>query len=472
MNGDKKNMIYTATDIEAYLSGKLSPSQMHAMEKDALDDPFLAEAMEGYEGMKGKPWNTQLTALHQHFGEDRSMAKIIPLNRSTGRWWKAAAAVLVIGSGAVLTYLLTKEKAVTPDREQIAQTSPVYKDSVASNSITTTTTIPAVHPLQEIPENKKPKTESAEKNLSHTDETGPVKPITKSDADLVLQPDKLKQPEDRVISKGIVSAEEKDKNSGNATTANTVPSAYNNAANGKEINIAKNNEPNQSVVNAADENKKRALQNTAPFGKTMPVNRNFFAQVVGPDNSPLPFANINIKSEKFGTYADVKGYFRLVSQDTLLNVEVRSVGYLPRVYTLHSNLAQNKIVLAEDENTAKEKTVFKANDNEVAANRSLRKAIFLKDSSLLDVEPADGWANYNTYIANNIDIPDDILKNDLHGEVDISFDVKSNGVISNIKIDQSDCSDCAELAKRLIEHGPQWKVKKGKNATARIKVQF
>lgn len=34
-------------DIEKYRSGALSASEMHALEKRALTDPFLAEALEG-----------------------------------------------------------------------------------------------------------------------------------------------------------------------------------------------------------------------------------------------------------------------------------------------------------------------------------------------------------------------------------------------------------------------------------------
>ncbi|MBT1686614.1 hypothetical protein [Dawidia soli] len=34
-------------DIERYLNGELSPAEMHALEKKALYDPFLADALEG-----------------------------------------------------------------------------------------------------------------------------------------------------------------------------------------------------------------------------------------------------------------------------------------------------------------------------------------------------------------------------------------------------------------------------------------
>jgi hypothetical protein len=43
-----KNNGFTASDIERYYSGKMSPQERHALEKAALDDPFLADALEGY----------------------------------------------------------------------------------------------------------------------------------------------------------------------------------------------------------------------------------------------------------------------------------------------------------------------------------------------------------------------------------------------------------------------------------------
>ena len=46
---EEKNIInYTAADIEKYWKGKLIPGEMNTMEKAAMDDPFLADALEGY----------------------------------------------------------------------------------------------------------------------------------------------------------------------------------------------------------------------------------------------------------------------------------------------------------------------------------------------------------------------------------------------------------------------------------------
>ena len=470
MNNDKNNIIYTAKDIEQYLEGKLAPAQMHAMEKAALDDPFLADAIEGFESMKSSEWKVQLLALHEDFTAGRTSAKVIPLSRSTGRWWKAAAAILVIGSGTAMTWLLTRNNETAKGKE-IAQNIVSNKDTAAVNTLPgTLSTEP--HPLAK-----------ADTKLTVTPATGKTNDVVTSsnytttvkvDSGLLYTPDKQKSVELAKAEKvNTDDGVEKEKYKANQTTVNSVPPAVVSQSNAVNTNAAgiKNAEPVQSNGWMEELAKKKVAQNTVASNRTAPLNRRFIAQVVGPDNSPLPYANINIRNENFGTYADVKGNFRLVSTDSLLNIEVKSVGYLTRTYTLRSSLPQNKIVLTEDDIAFKEKTVAKDYGGIADKKTLLRRATLLKDS-VVNVEPADGWDNYGTYVANNIEIPDNILKKEEHGEVEITFDVKSNGTISNIKVDQSNCDHCAEAAKRVIEQGPQWKVKKGKKASARVKLQF
>jgi hypothetical protein len=39
-----------------------------------------------------------------------------------------------------------------------------------------------------------------------------------------------------------------------------------------------------------------------------------------------------------------------------------------------------------------------------------------------ELEPADGWSNYNTYLVNNINIPEDLRrKEDVNGQVRLSL---------------------------------------------------
>ena len=75
----KYNNGFTAGDFERYHNGSMSPLEMHQLEKAAMEDPFLADALEGY-------------AFTQTPGEDRAWlqsqlqaktegAKVVPIKR-------------------------------------------------------------------------------------------------------------------------------------------------------------------------------------------------------------------------------------------------------------------------------------------------------------------------------------------------------------------------------------------------------
>ena len=46
-SADNHNTSWSDSDLQRYLKGELSPREMHALEKAALDDPFLSDALEG-----------------------------------------------------------------------------------------------------------------------------------------------------------------------------------------------------------------------------------------------------------------------------------------------------------------------------------------------------------------------------------------------------------------------------------------
>jgi len=47
--------VYSAADLLRYATGRMTASEMHTLEKAALEDPFLAEAIEGYLEAKAHP---------------------------------------------------------------------------------------------------------------------------------------------------------------------------------------------------------------------------------------------------------------------------------------------------------------------------------------------------------------------------------------------------------------------------------
>lgn len=456
-------MAYTAQDIEKYFSGKLTVQQMHAMEKAALDDSFLAEAMEGYGAMTEKEWEKQLALAHKQLAEAGTGAKVVPMRYSTGRWWKAAAAVLVIGVGTALTVILTKNKTEEKTTPQIAKAdnnitvpAPATKDNTNMSPAKDPVVVKPINPA--VADEKKAETNA---------DVAQTSPQARLDDNFVTKPGRMQAADSIKLQMNDLA---RSKNAGVVTTS--PAKAEENVSFAAETKTTNSNQALAKTYDADAETLKRksANANNGYYYKNEKAQNNFFnAQVVAADNSPLPFSNISVKSGKFETYADVKGNFRLFSTDSLLTVEIRSVGYEPRTYSLRSNQATNKITLQENEEALKDKMENQAGD--VGLNGKIRRASVLSDSAI-NVEPKDGWDNYNTYVANNLDITDEMLKNEFHGEVEVSFDVKANGTISNIRINKSLGPAYDEAAKRLIMQGPQWKVKKGRKTSASVKVKF
>ena len=100
MKSDKENnKLYSAAEIQRYLRGEMSAEEMHAIETAALDDPFLADAIEGYEKAMREEneqvIQSDVRRLDKEFRQRlKKPAKVLPFTRS--RWWQIAAAAVAI----------------------------------------------------------------------------------------------------------------------------------------------------------------------------------------------------------------------------------------------------------------------------------------------------------------------------------------------------------------------------------------
>lgn len=412
MSSDKRHIVYTAEDIQKYLSGKLAPAEMHAMEKAALDDTFLAEAMEGYDGMQDKEWATHLAALKTHFAQAQK-APVVSMLPAAKRFpiWRAAAAILIICSGIAVSYFLKTNDAAQNNPIAVVNT---IKDSIKdahSESISADSDSLIFAPVISNTTKKQLPIAKAKKK-TYVDSSFVYRPAPGSKNEVA-----------QTAGGGYVDDLQKGRTS---DVANNNIAPANTQNNPEQIDTRSNKISNQPAARSEEMKESQA-----------PLDRKFMAQVLAPDGSPLPFANINIPDQNMGTYADAKGNVRLISSDSVLQVEIKSAGFVSRNVTLRSDIAQNKIMLTEDVNALKGKT-------EVAGKLSAfgpkRRAVLVPDS-VIDVEPADGWNNYDTYISNNLSLTEEIVQKKIHGVVEISFEVQSNGALANIKIDKSLCED-------------------------------
>ena len=121
MAGGEPIKNFSGEDIRRYHAGELSPQERHALEKAALDDPFLADALEGY-AYTVTP-DADLAELRQRLQQKREEEKVIPPGRSAAqpfRWWRIAALfLLLVGAGwAVVWFMQTENRDVAFTQEQ------------------------------------------------------------------------------------------------------------------------------------------------------------------------------------------------------------------------------------------------------------------------------------------------------------------------------------------------------------------
>ena len=118
-----KNNGFTASDIERYYSGKMSPEERHALEKAALDDPFLADALEGY-AFTSTP-TTDLARIQSRLDEKLDQKKVVPLFQRY-RWLSVAALFIIIAGTGWLVYDISKkgtQPSVAVQNEKVSEKS-------------------------------------------------------------------------------------------------------------------------------------------------------------------------------------------------------------------------------------------------------------------------------------------------------------------------------------------------------------
>lgn len=95
--GPKHNNKFTAQDIERYYKGTMSSLEMHQLEKAAMEDPFLADALEGYAYTSTPVKDSEY--LHSQLQLKMVTGKIVPINKLDKNQLLKIAALFILLAG-------------------------------------------------------------------------------------------------------------------------------------------------------------------------------------------------------------------------------------------------------------------------------------------------------------------------------------------------------------------------------------
>jgi carboxypeptidase-like protein/TonB-like protein len=431
---EKKHNTFTAADIEKYHKGLLSPKEMHELEKAALEDPFLADALEGY---GAEPVNTadDLAELQRKLQQRVSSSKIVVMPPARNfQWWRVAAAVVILGGIGFVTFKIStdkKENSIAAVNKKNEREAPAQVN-VDSNKITTvdSTSIAKSSEAKEAGTTPNSVRKSAGKFLQKKiDTTNSAIGVVTTVGSVALDDAKDKE-------------QKKDSVEQRAAHEAAAPMAV------------------EKVLSRAA--KAEGVVNDQGATRTQSQWNNFTGRVVDASKNAIPFANITNTRDNVGTYADARGYFSLTSPDSILNVRVRSVGFENGLMRLKNN-TYNQLVLQDDKTPPDKIAALK--NTELNQSRAANMQVE-------EPEPVDGWTNYNRYIANNINVPTDLKSAHENGQVQVSFDVNDHGEPVNVKVDKSLCNKCDEEAVRLVKQGPKWRQKNKKTKRAILTIPF
>jgi CarboxypepD_reg-like domain len=513
-SADKNNANYSASDIEKYLKGELSAPQMHELERAALEDPFLADALEGMALHSPLPpaaqdngSAAQRPALAQDLDELRTRlqtrvtgknSRRIPL--LSPRMRVAATIILLLGLGGTAWYTLftgNRSPVAFARKEKAAAVNSALREPAAVPANPGQPAAVPTTPQQPAAENPAPGQPAAEQpavadKAAWQSSTAANTPATKQSS-----PSPATASLARSAAAGRLRHLSLDSNGAGALTMTEkkedIASAY--SAPGTRSESAPiapapslqatrimQSEPlryNNGITFNSDTTLNKSLGNAFySQSKTAPGQQLVFSgKVLDVNNNPLSGASLFLKGYTSGTVTDQQGQFslRLRPQDSARQLMISLVGYEQASLALNDldidNPASNIIRLQQQHNSLDEVVItgYGAKRKETRATAPSASTDQL-DSLWQKATPAIGRTAYLEYLATS----QKTLKLDstITGTETVSFEVDRNGILTAFKIEQSlSPAHDAGLIHLVIE-GPAWKLLKGKRARAVVSMIF
>ena len=434
---------FNLVHIENYLQGNMSPAEKFAMEKAALQDPFLADAIEGYN-------ETDITAAKKHIdtfttdilGEESSEAKLITMSKpSSNKYWLriAAAILLMVGVGSTVWLVNKKDTEVINPIAQVTNREEIKADPTIAvpQKLDTNSKSSSAIPITIKPIEITPST------ITSSEEIREAGTLAKTDKEIETSKERARN--NIKINEASKQAKSDTRYSEDVNITGVT----------KDVATAPTNPENLQKNNARGDNELRG-------------------RVLNNEGFALPNVSVNIDRNS-RTYAaaqtDNEGNFTLRSADTFAKAKIATAGYEQQ--TINLSASRNNIIVLERDPEALSEVMVKAyGDNKKReADASITRS---QNISIPSPTPVGGWKSFNDYI----NAKTALLKNDstyeetfAEGEIIVQFKIDNNGKPYSLSTIGGNNNTAINKAIELVKKGPTWIADK-KNKKAKVIIKF
>lgn len=423
-------------DIEKYLRGELTPAEMHALEKKALLDPFLAEALEGAQHVDAENFALDIDLIQQsvHEKTKKKGSRIIPLNGWNVFTGVAAGLLLLVVSSFMILLMIRQQNenneiASAEQHHNIAEEkSQAPKKDVITDSLIAENTTPNLEkkPIPQTPSNKnrlQPKARQTDSGSIALSERASAQPIVNNaygeEREQVVEAE-LQEPPLIVRDENLAK---------------------------KEIATTKPKEALAPSQNTSEELKSSLLPERTVRGKVLYED----------DGKPLPGVNVIVKDSNKGTVTDVNGDFEILVSGGEKTLVFNFIGLTTQEVNIGNNTSVD--VRMSDEVMALSEVVV------TGYNRGT------PEGSYEMAFPQGGRRAFNKYLEEKLQYPEQAKENKIEGRVTIQFTVQPNGSLTDFEVLKGLGYGCDEELIRLVKQGPSWNPSKRNNEVVQEKVR-
>jgi TonB family protein len=499
---DHKKPEVSAELIRQYLAGELDDKAMHALEHQALDDPFLAEALEGFDQHPADQ-QANLEDLHA-----RLAARVAPRQTRVRplyyRWAAAAAILLLISSGVIWIWQqqIPKERTIVKVEEQHhdttanlvqdtntadrkaetfgqnestsiadAQAKKIAEQEIKS-APATQDAVPAIAQIAKkeakrntsTPHPATAKIASAEAIAANNAASAAV-PISAADSQLTA-PEKpimyAKPPaplSQLTIIKGKEAADAYSKTADSINPGANVENQLQGKVAGVSISSKEQGRAKNITIRGAS-----SIQGTTQAG----ILR---GKVIDQkDGNSLPGVSVKVAGKPMtGAVTDSQGYFYIPVADTSkpIALEFNYIGYDKKQLKIHQGDNDLEVALAVN-NKALAETVVTGYGVAGKSPASSEEAPVYRAPA-----PSVGWQKYLQQIKQNVVYPESAKEKKISGKVRVSFNVMRDGSLQDFEVLKSMGPEFDSAAIRAIKAGSSWIPASDQQPTrVKIKVPF